>query len=297
MTVEFKPGVRYRMPAVFGPAPGPRQKADGTPWKPEETGTMNCQWLTVSYLTQRSKLERLLPPGCVLRGDPVVSVSLSYFNNLYWLAGRGYGILYVDFPVTYTGKTESIAGAFCPVLWEGSPDACITGRDELGFAKLFADIPHLKRDLARGTASGEASWLGHKFFDIELHGLKEVSGEKRLPGSDGAALHYKYMPRTSRDGREGPDVAYVTTSLSLPGVAGDDSPIRFEDSNFRKWKGSGGSLQFHRATFEQLPTSFHVVNGMAELDMVEYVGTEMVEFSAPGIAVSANTFRAVEPAT
>ena len=105
---------------------------------------MNCQWLTVSYLTQRSKLERLLPPGCVLRGDPVVSVSLSYFSNLYWLAGRGYGILYVDVPVTYTGRTETIVGAFCPVLWEGSPDACITGRDELGFAKLFADIPQLE---------------------------------------------------------------------------------------------------------------------------------------------------------
>lgn len=297
MPAEFKSGVRYRMPAVFGPAPGPRQKADGTPWKPEETGIMDCQWLTVSYLTQRAKLERILPPGCVLRGDPVVSVSLSYFRNLYWLAGRGYGILYVDVPVTYTGKTETIAGAFCPVLWEGSPDACITGRDELGFAKLFADIPHLKRDSAGGTAAGEASWLGHKFFEIEVRGLKEVSGGKRLPGSDGAAIHYKYMPRTSIGGREGPDVAYVTTSLPLPGVKGNDSPIKFDDASFRKWKGSGGTVQFHRATFEQQPTSFHVVNGMAELEVVEYVGAEMVEFSAPGIAISANTFRAVEPAT
>jgi hypothetical protein len=297
MTVEFKTGVRYRMPAVFGPAPGPRQKADGTPWKPEETGTMNCQWLTVSYLTQRTKLERLLPPGCVLRGDPVVSVSLSFFSNLYWLAGRGYGIIYVDFPVTYTGKTETIAGAFCPVLWEGIPDAIMTGREELGFAKLFADIPRLKRDMQAGTAGGEASWFGHKFFEIEVHGLKEASGEKRLPGTDGAAIHYKYMPRTSIGGREGRDVGYVTTSLPLPGVKGNDSPIKFEDSNFKKWKGSGGTVQFHRATFEQLPTSFHVVNGMVELDIVEYVGAEMVEFSAPGIAISANTFRAVEPAT
>jgi Acetoacetate decarboxylase (ADC) len=296
MTAEFRSGVRYRMPAVFGPAPGPRQKADGTPWRPEETGTMSCQWLTVSYLTQRSKLERLLPPGCELRGEPVVSVSLSYFSNLYWLAGRGYGILYVDVPVTYTGRTETIVGAFCPVLWEGSPDACITGRDELGFAKLFADIPKLTRDPALGTAGGEASWMGHKFFEIEARGLMEVGGEKRLPGSDGAAIHYKYMPRTSSGGGEGPDVAYVTTSLSLPGVNGSDSPIKFEDSNFRKWKGSG-TLQFHRATFEQLPTSFHVVNGMADLDIVEYVGAELVEFSAPGIAISANAFRAVEPAT
>ena len=257
---------------------------------------MNSQWMTVRYLTQRASLERLLPPGFELRGDPIVSVSLSFFHNLYWLAGRGYGILYVDFPVVYTGKTETIAGAFCPVLWEGMPDAILTGREELGFPKLFADIPSLKIDTQRGAASGDASWLGHKFFEIELHGLKEAAGEKRLPGSDGPALHFRYLPRTSPGGSEGHDVAYVTTSQPLPGTAGGDSPIMFQDSNFKRWRGDGGTVKFHRATFQQLPTTFHVVNGLADLRIVDYVSAEMVEFSAPGIAVSANSFRTVAPA-
>lgn len=256
---------------------------------------MNSQWMTVRYLTQRALLERLLPPGFELRGDPIVSVSLSYFHNLYWLAGRGYGIAYVDFPVVYTGKTETIAGAFCPVLWEGIPDAILTGREELGFPKLFADIPSLQIDTQRGTASGEASWFDHKFFEIEVHGLKEAAGEKRLPGSDGPALHFRYVPRTSPGGSEGYDVAYVTTSQPLPGAAGGDSPIKFQDSNFKRWQGDGGTVKFNRATFQQLPTTFHVVNGLADLRIVEYVSAEMVEFSAPGIAVSANSFRAVAP--
>jgi hypothetical protein len=294
--IDMKKGVRYRMPAVFGPAPGPRQKADGTPWKPEETGTMQCQWLTVSYLTHRESLEALLPRGFALRGRPVVCVSLSFFSNLYWLAGRGYGIVYVDFPVTYTGKTETIAGAFCPVLWEGIPDAIMTGRDELGFSKLFADIPALNVDRERRCAGGAASWFGHEFFELELHGLEEAGGQKRLPGSDGAALHYKYVPRTSIGGREGHDVSYVTTSQPLPGTPGTGSPIKFEDSNFKKWQAAGGTVKWHRATFEQLPTTHHVVNRMADLEILEYVGAEMVEFAAPGIAVSANTFRVVEPA-
>src|SRR5450631_2236672 len=59
----FKPGVRYRMPTVFGPAPGPRQKGDGTQWKAEETGTMHAHDITVRYLTQHAKLLTLLPPG------------------------------------------------------------------------------------------------------------------------------------------------------------------------------------------------------------------------------------------
>jgi hypothetical protein len=296
MTAEFKPGTRYRMPAVFGPAPGPRQKADGTPWKPEETGTMRSQWMTVSYLTQRAKLERLLPPGFALRGDPVVSVSLSFFNDLYWLAGRGYGIVIVDFPVVYTGKTETIQGTFCPVMWEGVPDAILTGREELGFPKLFADIPEITLDRERGAASGQASWFGHKFFDIELHSLAPAHGDKKLPGGGGAAMYYKYMPRTSIGGKEARDVAYVTTSLPPPGSAGDVSPIKFGDSDFKKWTAKGGKVSWNRATFQQLPTTFHVVNGLADLDIVEYVGAEMIEFSAPGIAVSANTMRAVEPA-
>jgi hypothetical protein len=296
MTAEFKPGVRYRMPAVFGPTPGPRQKADGTAWKPEETGTMNARWMAVSYLTHRAKLEKLLPPGCALRGDPVVTISLSFFKDLYWLAGRGYGIVFVEFPVVYTGKHETISGTFCPTMWEGLPDAILTGREELGFPKLFADIPDLSVNLERGTAGGQASWFGHTFFELEVHGLQETAGDKKLPGGGGAQLWYKYMPRTSPGGKEGKDVAYITTSLPPPGSAGDPSPIKFGESNFKKWVAKGGSVQWHRATFEQLPTTFHVVNGLADLDVLEYVGAEMIAFSAPGIAVSANTIRAVEPA-
>lgn len=296
MAIELKPGVRYRMPVVFGPAPGPRQKADGTPWKPEETGTMSCRWMAVSYLTRAAQLERLLPPGFALRGDPVVTVSLSYFDNLYWLAGRGYGIVLVDFPVTYRGKIETIAGTFCPVLWEGTPDAIMTGREELGFPKLFGDIPALSWDRERGRASGQASWLGFKFFDIDAQGLVPSSGDKKLPGAGGPQMFYKYVPRTSIGGKEGRDVSYVTTSLPPPGTAGDASPIKFGEANFKKWVGKQGHVSWHRATFQQLPTTFHVVNGLADLEIVEYVGAELIEFSAPGVAISANTLRAVEPA-
>jgi hypothetical protein len=40
----------------------------------------------------------------------------------------------------------------------------------------------------------------------------------------------------------------------------------------------------------------HVVNGLADLDVLDYGGAEMIAFFAPGIGVSANTIRAVEPA-
>lgn len=279
------------MPVVFGPAPGPRQKADGTPWTAEETGTVRVEWMTVFHKTERDALERHLPPGFTLRGEPRVAVSMAYFNNLYWLAGRGYGIVIVDFPVTFQGKTERIDGAFCAAMWEGHPDAILTGREELGFPKLFADIPPFTKSGNGATAS--ASWMGHRFLDFSISDLKEAAGAAAIPGFDGPPLYFKYMPRSGPPG-SGADISYVTTPLPVPGGAGDSSPIKLAGFKFRKWTAQG-SLKWNRATFEQLPTAFHVINGLADIPMLGVIGAEMVEFSGPGIGISAMAVRAADP--
>lgn len=296
MTVMFKPNVRYRMPVVFGPAPGPRQKLDGTPWTAEESGTANVQWATLAYRTQPAKLEALMPPGFRLNGEPLVYVTLGFFRNLYWLAGRGYGLVNVEVPVIYTGASETIEGGFCLALWEGRPDAIMTGREELGFPKLFADIPDVRLDPASGRIAGQASWMDFRFFELEMHGFEEVQPTERvLLGARGAPIFYKYMPRTGPFGSGGCDAAYATTSAAPPGASGAPTTIQFGEADYRKWKAAGGSVCWHRASFEQLPTICHVVNGIADLDVLEVVSTEMIEFSAPGAAVATNRHRAVEP--
>lgn len=297
MSFIFKPNVRYRMPVVFGPAPGPRQKHDGTPWQAEESGTANVQWATIAYRTHKDKLEALLPPGFRLNGEPLVYVTLGFFRNLYWLAGRGYGLVNVEVPVIYTGKSETVEGGLCLSIWEGRPDAIMTGREELGFPKLFADIPDVRLAPDSGTLSGQASWLDFKFFEMEMHGIEETTVDNmNLLGAPGGPIFYKYMPRTGPFGSGGADVTYVTTSQPMQGASRGTSPIQFEDAAFRKWKAKGGSVKWHRATFEQLPTTCHVVNGIADLEILEYVSAEMIEFSAPGNAVATNSHRVVEPA-
>lgn len=297
MSFTFKPNVRYRMPVVFGPAPGPRQKHDGTPWQAEESGTANVQWATIAYRTHQAKLEALLPPGFRLNGQPLVYATLAFFRNLYWLAGRGYGLVNVEVPVIYTGKTETIEGGLCLSIWEGRPDAIMTGREELGFPKLFADIPDVRLNPDSGSISGEASWFDFKFFEMEMHGIEETAVDsRRLLGAPGGPIFYKYMPRTGPFGSGGADAAYVTASHPLPGTSTETSTIKFGDTTFRKWKATGGSVKWHRATFEQLPTTCHVVNGIADLDILEYVSAEMIEFSGPGNTVATNGHRVIEPA-
>jgi hypothetical protein len=296
MTFIPNPGSRYRMPIMFGPAPGPRQHPEGRMWTAEEAGRITSHWMKLSFRTDPAKLEKLLPAGFTLRGEPIVSVSCAWFKNVYWLAGRGYGILSVDFPVSYQGKTEQLDGALCPIIWEGLPDAIMTGREELGFPKMFARFTEIDWDEAAGRASCDVAWYDHTFFDIELTDLvEEQNPKKQLPGSDGGAqMYYKYFPRTSPGGREGADVAYVTTSAAPAGSGGAVENINFDNFEFRRWTGKG-ALNWHRATFEQLPLSFQIVNGMADLDILEYVDAEMVHFTGPGIGVSMNNHRAVEP--
>lgn len=285
---------RYRMPVVFGSAVGPRQHPEGRMWKPEETGTMNSDWMRIAYRVDAAKLEKLLPPGFELRGEPILSVSCAWFRNLYWLAGRGYGILSLDFPVTYRGKDETIDGMFCPILWEGRPDAIMTGREELGFPKMFADFTEIDWDREAGRATCAASWLDHTFFDIELTDLvEEENPVKILPGSAGGAqLYYKYFPRTSPFGKDGADVEYVTCGAPKGAATAN---IVMDDFDYRRWTGKG-SVKWHSATFEQLPLQFKIVNTMVDLEPLEVVEVEMVSFSGPGIAVASNSMRVVEPA-
>lgn len=288
------PPSRYRMPTIFGPAPGPRQHPEGRMWTREESGTMQSDWMRVAYRTDADKLARLLPPGFELRGDPVLSVSCAWFNNLYWMAGRGYGILSLDFPVTYRGKDEVIDGSFCPVIWEGRPDAIMTGREELGFPKMFSEFTPMEWDREAGTASCSASWLDHTFCDVRMSGLVEESNPRKiLPGSGGGPqLYYKYMPRTSPGGCEGADVEYVTTGAPKGSNAAN---IVMDEFDYRRWTGTG-EVNWNRATWEQLPLTFHIVNTIADLTIGEVVEAELVSFSGPGIAIAVNNMRAVEPA-
>jgi hypothetical protein len=54
-------------------------------------------------------------------------------------------------------------------------------------------------------------------------------------------------------GAGGIDVADVTT---LQPAAAGTRQIKFGDANFRKWRGTGGSVKWNQAMLVQLPTTF-----------------------------------------
>ena len=82
----------YMMPIHFGPMCGPRQGPGGKKFafNPDRRKITH---LSVSFLTNANQLQKILPPGFELSGDPVVTVFETFMKEIDWLAGRGYNVL------------------------------------------------------------------------------------------------------------------------------------------------------------------------------------------------------------
>ena len=203
-------GKFYRMPVPYGPMPGPRQIPAG---KSVVDHRRNPKRRTfgVSYLVERARLEALLPPGFSLWGDPVLTVDVTYMWGIDWLAGRGYNTFGVKFPAIACANGETVHGTFLSVLWENLADPIISGREELGFNKLYCEIPEPRAH--DGRYSIRCGWLRHAFFDMELSDLRDAPPAPSNPQNAGL-LHYKFMPRTGDWGAA--DFAGAVLSPSHP---------------------------------------------------------------------------------
>jgi len=261
MSQQTKKGSMYRMPMHFGPMAGPRQGPDGE--KFEWTDTPKRTLVSLSFLSDPERLDAILPPGFTVEGEPVVTIEIQYLTELEWLAGRGYNTIGVKFPARFRGRRDEAVGSFLAILWENLADPIISGRDELGFSKLYCEIP--SPIILRGRHSYRGLWLEHKFLDVELWDLTEDALPASPPGvrNDGI-LHYKYIPSTQSWGEA--DVAYAALT---PGT-GSKATIK------RAWRGQGRHT-FYRSTWEQLPTMFHIVNALRDLPVLENRGASIVE--------------------
>jgi Acetoacetate decarboxylase (ADC) len=110
MPYRFEPGRIYRMPTHFGPAPGPRQiPAEANV---DATRSPRKTLITSSFLTEAAALERHIPERFALVGDPVVTVEFHYMTDIDWLAGRGYTMFHVWWPVMLKGQRDQVVGRF-----------------------------------------------------------------------------------------------------------------------------------------------------------------------------------------
>ena len=242
------------MPTHFGPAPGPRQ-GDGKSdlYSAERPNTTT---ISVTMKARATQLAELLPEGFEMETDPTITIAAGYMTDIPWLAGRGYNTLGITFPALYKGRQEKVHGDFLAVLWENMADPIITGRDELGFSKLYCELPE---PVTTGDETCcTASWMGFTFMELRVKGLRSAERPFTAPPSASSSqglLHYKYVPRTGEWGEV--DAAYAAlTPVSDP---------------FRRvtefLSADEGSVTFFKATWEELPTLHHVINALHGLEL------------------------------
>jgi len=259
---------QYRMPLVFGALPGPRNV-------PADKRTLanhqrNIQ-VAVTALTDADALAELLPPNCKVHGEPLLTLSVLYMRNIGWLAGRGYALISVNIPIAYQSPSKGLlTGNFLPVVWENLADPILTGREELGWSKLFADIP--EPVILGDGYEGSAGWDGFRFFDFQVDDCHEAPALTVPPlGS----FHYKYVPKTGA--LEQADVDYL--EYSAPGAfATGYGGMTVE----RRLVGQG-RFGFNRARWEDLPFQYPIINALADLPALEWRGASVTYSKADGV--------------
>ena len=90
-------------------------------------------------------------------------------KEIEWLAGRGYNTLGVSFPVEFSGNKDKARGNFLLVLWENLTDPILTGREELGFSKIYCNLPEAKLYKDKPAAINiKPNWLHVEYAIIFL---------------------------------------------------------------------------------------------------------------------------------
>lgn len=240
----------YRMPTSFGPAQGPRQAPPGVYYDNAESPEKLCVY--AAWRTCGQRLGRLLPPGFTLRGEPEIVFEFSYMTKIAWLAGRGYNMLTVRIPASYRNGATSIDGYFQPVVWENLTEPILSGREELGWNKIYADLPPAIED--QGDLACRAEWMGFQFLEISLG---ERAGADGGCLQTGPVLHRKYIPATQAWGQA--DVDYVT----ITPVGGSKARLLTSD------RASRCSVAWHRPRWEDMPTQHMIVATLADLPLYE----------------------------
>ncbi|KAL1796295.1 hypothetical protein ACET3X_004835 [Alternaria dauci] len=278
---ENKKGLLWRMPTAFGPMPGPRQDFHG---RPRDGSKATFRTASIKFKTSRTVLENLLPTDKLkfAAADTTVyaTFAVTQLDNLDWLGGRGYSHfgLYIHGIQHTTASGGTVTGTYLPVLFENLADPILSGREELGFSKLFAEL-NLKKDHSNWTL--DAGWMSSKFCSMSLSGLQEASATNGaapalsppLPKDEGLLFH-KYVPTTSSTGSKERGQADVEYTAFLPG---EEDAKTVEKKVERTLKASSAEIAFDALDWKALPTLHHIVERLQEVPVYEVVEAKVVE--------------------
>lgn len=273
-----EPKLHYRMPVVFGPFPGPRQSTTGYKRNLSQSTSLEAY---VTYRTTREAVQSMLPDFIKFQDSSssssvYLTVSTKTLGNLDWLGNRHYNVYsyFIHGVQFFDPHTQRLyTGTFLPVLWEDMADPIISGREELGFPKLYAGIDIAFDQMKRYDAT--LSWQGTTFSNFSISGLQEDKFPKvaglapKEAGVDDGLFIYRHFPSTGQPG--------TTETQSLVWVDWKAEQAICQSSVMRKWTGSAGEVKWSEGTWSQLPTLHHIIKRLAAVEQGEIYASGVVQ--------------------
>lgn len=256
----------YQMPVHFGPCVTPRQNKEGNRFIYDQATRLTKH--TIVYESDPEALSAVLPQRFELAA-PYVIINMNMLRDVAWLAGHGYNLTGVSVPTRFHGEKGVVEGNLLLVMWENHADPIITGREQLGYSKIFASIDDIHT--YGGVSKTELTSWGFRFLELEFdanrqpENLEELKRVLNNPDSQGI-MHYKYIPRTG-GGFTQADAEYVCLNPKAAKLPDDVKKYPADQLTYM-----GGQVRWHIPTWEDMPTQYHVAQALGSLPVKRIVG-------------------------
>jgi acetoacetate decarboxylase len=243
MTAFIPSEQRYDMPAVFGPS-----------LLNDREQVPDFQAVVISFETTPEAAARFLAPYFRLGDRAVISFSRMAYRGVSYLGGRGYEELVVSVDAVYDGPGGRIAAPYMPVLWVSDPAAIAAGREYMGYAKIFGELPAIETGETT-TRHFRCLEFGTLLLSASATGLQPITGAAlervRAAAATSRALGWKYIA-----GPEGTvDADYPTFILN-----------RF---NYHAAYSGDAALELFRPNIQQAPASARILAAFADLPILK----------------------------
>ncbi|CAH0056346.1 unnamed protein product [Clonostachys solani] len=243
----------------------------------------------ITFKASQNAVKTLLPDVFTFQEptkDAFMTLAPKELANLEWLGGRGYRLysLYIHGVRYAAADGTTYNGTYIPVLWEDLADPIISGREELGYPKLFADL-----DITQTVTSydAKASWKGTTFSTFKLNGLREIREESpwrlapKEAGIDDGTLLYRYVPAVGQ-----PGTADAEYPVFIPAA---EEAKRQAVTLLRRFSAppTQSIFSWHQGDSRLLPTLHHIVQQIGHIRPLEIVAAGVVEKKGMGDLSSA----------
>jgi acetoacetate decarboxylase len=240
---RLKDDSTYLMPAHFG------GDLFDTTYRARQRATM----LSVSFETDRAELERYMPEELELR-IPEVQVALNQLTGINWLGGGHYNLVMVSVPARFNGKKDHVDAAYPLVVWENRTAPILTGREQTGVPKIFADIEDLH--VYQPHYATSVSYEGNTFLTMTFEAGGPITGKElermkvQIKSLD--LIGWRYIPKVGGPGADLSQFIYFPQWMDV-----------------EKVHTGKGNLQWTELGVMQNPRQHHIIKALASLPVTK----------------------------